>query len=65
MRSGCTSTGSGCSGRPSASRSNASVASIAGMETYLPVWRHQLIPGNRQVLETVNRMDVEPYRVGV
>ena len=36
---------------------------IAGMESYLPVWRHKLIPGNRQVLETVNRMDVEPYRV--
>jgi hypothetical protein len=27
------------------------------------VWRHKLIPGNRQVLETVGRMDVEPYRV--
>jgi Pyruvate/2-oxoacid:ferredoxin oxidoreductase gamma subunit len=37
---------------------------IAGMESYLPVWRHKLIPGNRQVLETVTRMDVEPYRVG-
>lgn len=36
---------------------------IAGMESYLPVWRHKLIPGNRQVLETVNRMDVERYRV--
>ena len=36
---------------------------IKGMEIYLPVWRHKLLPGNRQVLETVNRMDVEPYRV--
>jgi Pyruvate/2-oxoacid:ferredoxin oxidoreductase gamma subunit len=36
---------------------------IKGMEIYLPVWRHKLLPGNRQVLETVSRMDVEPYRV--
>ena len=36
---------------------------IAGMETYLPVWRHKLIAGNRQVLETVTKMKVEPYRV--
>jgi Pyruvate/2-oxoacid:ferredoxin oxidoreductase gamma subunit len=36
---------------------------IEGMKSYLPVWRHKLIPGNRQVLETVSRMDVEPYRV--
>ena len=36
---------------------------IKGMEIYLPVWRHKLLPGNRQVLETVTRMDVEPYRV--
>ena len=26
---------------------------IKGMEIYLPVWRHKLLPGNRQVLETV------------
>ena len=36
---------------------------IAGMESYLPVWRHKLIAGNRQVLETVTKMNVEPYRV--
>ena len=36
---------------------------IKGMEIYLPVWRHKLLPGNRQVLETVTRMDVESYRV--
>jgi Pyruvate/2-oxoacid:ferredoxin oxidoreductase gamma subunit len=36
---------------------------IKGMESYLPVWRHKLIPGNRQVLETVTLMDVESYRV--
>jgi Pyruvate/2-oxoacid:ferredoxin oxidoreductase gamma subunit len=35
---------------------------IEGMESYLPVWRHKLIPGNRQVLETGTRMDVETYR---
>ena len=36
---------------------------IKGMEIYLPVWRHKLLPGNRQVLETVTKMNVEPYRV--
>ena len=36
---------------------------IAGMETYLPVWRHKLIAGNRQVLETVTKMQVDSYRV--
>jgi 2-oxoglutarate ferredoxin oxidoreductase subunit gamma len=36
---------------------------MEGMKSYLPVWRHKLIPGNRQVLETVSGMDVEPYRV--
>ena len=36
---------------------------IEGMKSYLPVWRHKLIAGNRQVLETVSAMDVEPYRV--
>ena len=36
---------------------------IEGMKSYLPVWRHKLIPGNRQVLETVNGMDVDSYRV--
>ena len=37
---------------------------IAGMESYLPVWRHKLIPGNRQVLDMVSEMDLKPYRVG-
>ena len=31
---------------------------IAGMEQYLPVWRHKLIPGNRQVLEMVTAMEM-------
>jgi ferredoxin len=35
---------------------------IAGMEMYLPVWRHKLLPGKREVLELVTAMDVEPYR---
>jgi len=34
---------------------------ISGMEDYLPVWRHKLLPGNRQVLEGVTAMDLDPY----
>ena len=36
---------------------------IRGMEDCLPVWRHKLIPANRQVLEIVMKIDVSPYRV--
>ena len=36
---------------------------LAGMEDYLPVWRHKLLPGNRAVLEAVSRIDPEEYRV--
>ena len=35
---------------------------ISGMEDYLPVWRHKLLPGNRQVLEAVAAMDLDPYQ---
>ncbi len=36
---------------------------LAGMEDYLPVWRHKLLPGNRAVLEAVSQIDPEEYRV--
>jgi 2-oxoglutarate ferredoxin oxidoreductase subunit gamma len=35
---------------------------IGAMQTYLPVWRHKWIPGNRAVLEAVARIDPEQYR---
>jgi 2-oxoglutarate ferredoxin oxidoreductase subunit gamma len=36
---------------------------VAAMESYLPVWRHGLIPPNRTVLEAVESLDLDRYRV--
>ncbi len=37
---------------------------VAGMAEYLPVWRHKLLPANRQVLEAMMAVDPEGFRVG-
>ena len=36
---------------------------LGGMESYLPPWRHKLLPYNRQILEAVGYVELEEFRV--
>ena len=36
---------------------------LEGMQSYLPPWRHKLLPDNRQILEAVSHLDLGEYRV--